>query len=178
MDAGGPVHGNRGRMLVAALLICLFVALLTAGYLQRVHSCYYANQLATNPTVFAGYLVEISAGRRGDGTSGSVDNLSWECLVCHDGIVAPTAHYRISDGTLSKQARSIVTIVGPHPIGMGYVKATAGRNFAPVGELPTDMVLMYGNVGCVTCHNLLGNYSSHLVVNNDFSRLCFICHRI
>lgn len=177
MKTGERKYGNRGRMIVAAVLLCLLLAILATGYLTRVHSCLFATQLVTDPAALAGYQAAVAAGRSGYGANGNIDPISLQCLACHDGVIAPAAPYRISDGTLS-QTMSIETIIGAHPLGMSYLKATVGRNFTPEDRLPPDMVLMYGNVGCVTCHNLLGNNVSYLVVDNESSRLCFCCHSI
>lgn len=104
-----------------------------------------------------------------------LDALSWQCLACHDGVLAIAARYRISDGTFY-QSKSIETIKGAHPIGMDYRKFTMQRGYAAVESLPVDMVLMHGAVGCVTCHNLLGSNTYYHVVDNSSSRLCFSCH--
>lgn len=104
-----------------------------------------------------------------------LDPISMECLACHDGTIAKPVTFRISDGTLHRE-KSIETIKGAHPIGMDYEKFRMSAEYAPVEILPAQMVLINGKVGCITCHNMLGNNKKYLVVDIDSNNLCFTCH--
>jgi len=159
------------------VMLVFFFSCLFLSMLSRAEECLFAIQLK-DPVIRAEYEAVVAAGTANNpGQNGAVDPLALQCLSCHDGTLAIATKYRISDGTLSAR-KSIETILGAHPIGMNYLTASANRDFAPVGALPADMVLMHGRVGCVTCHNLLGSNAKYHVVDNAASGLCFTCHRM
>jgi len=158
------------------LMLVFFLSCLFLHVLSRAEECLFAIQLR-DPVIRAEYEAVIAAGITNDASrNGVIDPLALQCLACHDGTVASAARYRISDGTLYT-VKSIETITGAHPIGMNYDIATMNREFAPEETLPAGMVLMYGRVGCVTCHNLLGSNDKYHAVDNAASGLCFACHR-
>lgn len=115
---------------------------------------------------------EIPRSRR---DANILDPISMECITCHDGIGAKSANSRIS--ALSERgAHGLQTIVGSHPVGMSYVKFANNREYAHWQTLPKQMVLMDGNVGCATCHDLTSKNRLYLTVDNAGSGLCFSCH--
>jgi predicted CXXCH cytochrome family protein len=112
------------------------------------------------------------AGRR---SNNNLDPISKECISCHDGVLAKEAKHRISSG-YQQRTMSIETIRGAHPVGMDYDQYRWNKQYVPATTFPAAMVLMDGKVTCVTCHNLLGENTNYLVVDNDKSGLCFTCH--
>lgn len=160
-----------GKLILGVFIYCLFVSVLALA-----EDCLFAIQLK-DPLVKAEYETVLAAGSTYDpGHNGKIDPLALQCLACHDGAQAGDVKYRISDGTLY-QVKSIQTILGAHPIGMNYHAASRNPGFAPEETLPAEMKFMYGNVSCVTCHNLLGSNVRYHVVDNSSSGLCFSCHR-
>lgn len=158
-----------------SLLTVVFSCLILNGY-SMAEECLFAVQLK-DPVTRGEYEAIIDAGRTNNLTYNSaIDPLAVQCLACHDGVLAKEARYRVSDGSLYK-IKSIETIKGAHPVGMDYEKTSWREGYASVETLPVDMVLMNGTVGCVTCHNLLGNNSYYHVVENSSSGLCFSCHK-
>lgn len=161
-----------GKLILGVFIYCLF-----ASMLALAEDCLFAIQLK-DPVIKAEYEAVLAAGSTYDpGHNGEVDPLALQCLACHDGTLAGDVKYRISDGTLYK-VKSIQTILGAHPIGMNYHMASRNPGFAAEESLPAEMKFMYGNVSCVTCHNLLGSNVKYQVVDNSSSGLCFSCHRI
>lgn len=159
------------KLILGVFIYCLFVSMLSLA-----EDCQFAIQLK-DPVIQAEYEAVLAAGSTYDpGQNGEIDPLAVQCLACHDGVLAGDVKYRISDGTLYK-VKSIQTILGAHPIGMNYHTASRNPGFAAEDSLPAEMKFMYGNVSCVTCHNLLGTNARYHVVDNSTSGLCFSCHR-
>lgn len=121
----------------------------------------------------------IIADRKRTGFNGTVllDPISIECLGCHDGTLAKMANHRISDGD-TQRAKSIETILGAHPIGMDYDKFSRSKAYVSSETLAADIILINGQVGCVSCHNLLKKSYKYLAIDNSRSGLCFSCHNV
>jgi len=159
------------------VIVVVFFSCMLLNKMPQAADCLFAIQLREDPQVRSEYEAAIAAGRTsGMSLNGMLDPLAIQCLTCHDGTLASGVRYRISEGNFY-QIKSIETIKGAHPVGMNYEKASANREFEAAETLPADMVLMYGSVGCVTCHNLLGNNTFYHPVDNATSGLCFSCHR-
>lgn len=102
-----------------------------------------------------------------------VDNVTLECLGCHDGVIASDASYVLGGG----QAITYQRVGLSHPIGMDYSKsAMLDRELKPVEQLPPQIVLYDGKVGCASCHNPYSTQRRMLVVDNYGSALCLSCH--
>lgn len=106
----------------------------------------------------------------------SVDKLSNDCLSCHDGIMAKDFKVRMKNNPRNT-VKSLDGIL-IHPIGMEYEKYVEfdGKAYKDNINLYSDMILVEGKVGCLTCHNPLNRGKGHLVMNNSRSELCFACH--
>jgi hypothetical protein len=90
-----------------------------------------------------------------------------ECLACHDGTVANV----VSSCTVKCDFGS------SHPIFKEYPPRGKETEFAPLGKISEDGIrLENGQVTCVSCHNLKNPAAYHLVLPNNGSALCLICH--
>lgn len=174
--------------------ICVFTTLLTVFIIMQLHNmvegseCTMARQLL-DPYVRAEYDATVESGRITDngwlcgtpqppGSSESkiFDPISMECINCHDGTIAPAVGFKfVTTETLGTV--SVETLRAAHPIGQDYTKYSCNTGFNYWGTLPTDMVLMNGQIGCASCHNLLGTNRLYLTVDMSSSELCFTCHR-
>ncbi len=101
---------------------------------------------------------------------------SRECMTCHDGSVS-------GDAGTTTQGPGIWRHQGysgrsSHPVGVDYYEAMAGntREYTPVSQLPSSIILPDGRVECVSCHNLYAKNEHLLVISNEGSRLCLTCH--
>lgn len=87
-----------------------------------------------------------------------LDPISYQCVSCHDGSIAPATRYS-------------------HPVGIEYpMYSTYISHFVSRGALNRRIILIDGKVGCLSCHNPLNPGRNHLVMSNDRSRLCLSCH--
>jgi predicted CXXCH cytochrome family protein len=137
--------------------------------------CLLAEQLK-DPVIRADYDAIIADSEEtGINRTVLLDPISMECITCHDGITAKAVNHRISDGN-THRVKSIETIKGAHPVGMDYDKFGWNKEYVPSEILTKDIILINGKVGCVSCHNLLGNNDKYLAVDNSTSKLCFSCH--
>lgn len=98
-----------------------------------------------------------------------LDDISIQCLTCHDGISAgdspvgkPEAKYSHGDELRLS-----------HPIGVLYEETPAYRR---IKELPAGIRLFAGRVGCASCHNPYSKRHFELVMSNERSALCLACH--
>ncbi|SHI76433.1 doubled CXXCH domain-containing protein [Malonomonas rubra DSM 5091] len=122
--------------------------------------------------------VGIAHGKSGIVESNTVyhqvlDQITLECLNCHDGVIASDASYKVMGGdALTYQRRGL-----SHPIGMDYRKAALlDRELRPVEMLAPEIALYDGKVGCASCHNPYSSKRRMLVVDNYASALCRECH--
>lgn len=170
---------------------------------QTLGNCLFTAQLATDPALKSAFSEKISAIKNGyyeesnDGaviystnieaggaSSGtltesfkSIDNLSNDCLSCHDGVMAQNFNVRIKNNP-NGRVMSLEDIIGGHPVGMEYEKYASvnGKEYRGEVRFSNEMVFAEGKVGCLTCHNPLNSTKGHLVMNNERSELCFACH--
>lgn len=105
--------------------------------------------------------------------SGTLDRISLECVICHDGSVGKVIDYRtVGEETLTYAGRYM-----SHPIGMNYREATQQKQkLRPVESLSTLITLVDGKVGCSSCHNQYSHELTMLVTSNRGSSLCLQCH--
>lgn len=102
-----------------------------------------------------------------------LDQISLECLSCHDGVIASDASYKIVGGDAVTYERNGLS----HPIGMDYQKtALQDRELKPVEALSPYIALYDGKVGCASCHNPYSSQQRMLTMNNTGSALCLECH--
>jgi len=93
------------------------------------------------------------------------DGYSANCLTCH-----------VEHGNGSRIGARASG--GTHPIGANYRDAQRRGNYRTAAELPSEIALPDGKVGCVSCHNGYSREHGSLVVTTDRSRLCFSCHNM
>lgn len=102
-----------------------------------------------------------------------LDEISLECLNCHDGVIASDASYQVQGGDALAYQRAGLS----HPIGMDYRKAAlVDSELRPVEQLAPEIALYDGKVGCASCHNPYSRERRMLVVANIGSALCLECH--
>ncbi|MCK5517149.1 MAG: hypothetical protein KAI39_09770 [Desulfobulbaceae bacterium] len=102
-----------------------------------------------------------------------LDQVSLECLSCHDGVIASDASYKIVGGDAITYERDGLS----HPIGMDYQKSALNdRELRPVESLSPYIALYDGKVGCASCHNPYSSQQRMLTMNNAGSALCLECH--
>lgn len=105
-----------------------------------------------------------------------LDELSLKCLQCHDAVYAGEALF---DSRAEMELRHRGNVIGlSHPVGVSYYEAKrkylgAYRN---VRDLPPEIRLFDGTVGCGTCHNPYSKHHFELVMSNKKSALCLACH--
>ncbi|HXC92536.1 MAG TPA: cytochrome c3 family protein, partial [Geobacteraceae bacterium] len=106
------------------------------------------------------------------------DNLSNDCLSCHDGVTAKNFDVRVKNNP-NGRVMGLEDIIGGHPVGMEYENYASvnGKEYWGDVRFSNEMVFAEGKVGCLTCHNPLNTTKGHLVMNNDRSELCFACHK-
>ncbi|MDP2690401.1 MAG: cytochrome c3 family protein [Deltaproteobacteria bacterium] len=102
-----------------------------------------------------------------------LDEMSIKCLACHDATFAGDSLVETP-----KLFHNNAAIGVSHPIGMSYYETKrkyygAYRN---VRDLPPQIKLFGGVVGCVSCHNPYSKLHSELVMSNEGSALCLACH--
>lgn len=106
----------------------------------------------------------------------TLDELSLKCMSCHDAafsrdsLVEPPP----SPGLFHNNSELGLS----HPIGVSYIEAKrkyqgAYRNME---ELPPQIKLFGGQVGCGSCHNPYSKQHYELVMSNERSALCLACH--
>jgi predicted CXXCH cytochrome family protein len=105
---------------------------------------------------------------------GFIDPVSLECLGCHDGVTASEVKISVSaTGYLQHESAS------SHPIGTDYAEyANIDTSVTPIDELPKEVLLVDGKVGCPTCHESYKEVHGALVITKQGSKLCFTCHRM
>lgn len=167
--------------IVAAVIIFMFIHAVGEG-----SECTMAQQLL-DPLVRGEYESVIASGRIEEESgcttahlngndNAIIDPISLECINCHDGTLASSVTYNLKT-TGDQKALSTITLSASHPIGTDYLKYSCNKGFTYWRNLPAEMVLMNGQIGCASCHNLLGSNDLYLVVDMSSSGLCFSCHR-
>lgn len=95
--------------------------------------------------------------------SGVLDDVSRQCMDCHDG----------SRGT---------DIGKSHPMGMTYDASSfsdarsAARRLTPRNQLDPRIKLINNTVGCTACHDVYSRRADMLVMDNTRDQLCTTCH--
>jgi predicted CXXCH cytochrome family protein len=109
-----------------------------------------------------------------------LDELSIRCMACHDAVFASESlstnpAFATTDGGMF---HNIYSIGLSHPIGMNYydIKIKYQGAYRNVADLPQEIKLFGGVIGCATCHNPYSALHDELVMSNEGSALCLGCH--
>lgn len=110
--------------------------------------------------------------KKDDGTL--FDEVSLQCLGCHDGTVARSSSTEVAGFGATWQHSQI----GPsHPIGVEYPQSGVGaRQYRSVAMLDRRIRLFDGKLGCCSCHEPYSRQNHGLVMSNERSALCLECH--
>lgn len=108
-------------------------------------------------------------------SSGMLDNLSVECISCHDSSIA--SGRSILGAGFWMHSRELAKHLGGHPIGVYYDEARARdpEGYRPKASI-APLKLFNGKVGCGSCHDPYTTRGSKLIMSNEGSKLCFKCH--
>jgi len=118
-------------------------------------------------------LKAFSFNKKGNLKALSVDDLSADCMGCHDGASATAVGIVLRDQPT--RHGQVDSFTSDHPIGMTYNNYVAfSRGYKPIA--PNKMVFVNGRVGCLTCHDPLNQEKGHLVMSDRKSALCLTCH--
>lgn len=97
-----------------------------------------------------------------------IDAVTRECVGCHDGSVAA-----------ERVAEVRINLRGSHPVGTTYdLSSRAGRkgHLRPKQELPAEVQLVQGTVGCQSCHSPYSRDEAMVTQPMQDSQLCRSCH--
>ncbi len=167
--AAGAAENSQGQCAFSQELATPYNRVLYLAQVNRLNQ--RSEQQVGEVEAMYGNIQETSFG----GAAG-LDEISANCLACHDGMSAKGHHLRVKNdvgpGSVAMDSAS-----DSHPIGMNYADYSySNRNFKKIGALSSQMIFVDGKVGCITCHNPLNPERNHLVMDNTGSRLCFSCH--
>ncbi len=121
-----------------------------------------------------------------DGGRGLPGPASLLCLSCHDGSTAVDAYGGMSGDVLIQEIGTGRALIGrnrdlrrDHPIGVKYPEFDRRYRRRAQIEAEGYVVLPQGQVECLSCHDVHGQYGveKFLVKSNDRSALCLTCHR-
>jgi len=120
-----------------------------------------------------GGVVRVAYGR-GRGVV-RLDELSIKCMSCHDAALG--GETTVANVDIFRSTHSNTTGL-THPIGVSYAEARRRYHgaYRPLRELPPQIKLYGGRVGCGTCHSPYAGGHAKLVMNNYGSNLCLACH--
>lgn len=92
-----------------------------------------------------------------------------DCITCHDGLTAPTAHFCTVECGFGTS----------HSVFKEYPPMSKENSYIPAESLQEKGIRLFdGKVSCVSCHDLRKTTKFHLIMDNNGSALCFSCHRI
>lgn len=106
-----------------------------------------------------------------------LDELSLRCMQCHDATFS-------TDSLVERPAdfaglfHNSSSLGVSHPIGVSYLEAKRQYHgaYRNVEDLPKEIKLFGGQVGCGSCHNPYSKQHNELVMSNERSALCLACH--
>lgn len=128
-------------LIAVSIVLALLLYLLTDGV--------YAEQVAHH-----GQIVDNSGDPK-------------ECIACHDGLIAPQAHYCTVECGFGTS----------HSILKDYPPREKESFYKPVESLQEKGIRLFdGKVICVSCHDLRITTKYHLIIDNSGSALCYSCH--
>ncbi|HLC17846.1 MAG TPA: cytochrome c3 family protein [Thermodesulfobacteriota bacterium] len=104
----------------------------------------------------------------------TLDDLSLKCLACHDAVFGVES--LVENKTLGFHVAGTIGL--SHPVGVSYIEAKRKYKAAyrDLDELPGEIQLYGGIVGCGSCHNPYSSRHDQLAMSNEGSRLCLACH--
>ncbi len=144
-----------------------FCVLCHSGLDENMHS-------VSGVSAHMGSVVKIAYGR---GNRGAVrlDEVSIKCMSCHDATFGSES--TVSNFDLFRSQHSNTTGL-THPVGVSYFEARRKYHgaYRPLKDLPPQIKLFGGRVGCGTCHSPYARGHAELVMNNYGSNLCLACH--
>ncbi len=115
-------------------------------------------------------VAHLSARFRVTDASQPLDQLSMECIGCHDGIAGKLTDF--GAGIWRHETTS-------HPIGVDYQESRMkSGNLKPLSSISKKIRLFSGRIGCGTCHDAYSRLPNHLVMSNVGSSLCIRCHNL
>jgi len=105
-----------------------------------------------------------------------LDELSLKCMACHDATFADETLVENRAMTLSYHDANAIGL--SHPVGVSYLEAKRKYHgaYTNVEDLPPQIKLFNGTVGCGSCHSPYSGEHAQLVMSNDGSKLCLACH--
>ena len=98
-----------------------------------------------------------------------VDSYSLHCAGCHDNVISANG-----DGSFNASNDSGMN----HTIGVNYNNFTINGRYFTIAELDSRMVLPYGYISCVSCHQGYSSDHGNLNVLKTGSALCYQCHNM
>lgn len=102
------------------------------------------------------------------GVRADAEGNAFECLSCHDGLIASQVHMNTKLGNYFCN----------HPVNRDY-PPPENSDYLPLESVTgAGIRLLHGQITCISCHNLKNSEKYHLVVPLDNSNLCFNCHKI
>jgi len=100
----------------------------------------------------------------------SPDEISRDCLACHDGSLG-------SGGNVRSAHEAKSAIQGSHPIGVDFNNISYKKSgYRNIHNIRPSIKFVDGRLGCLSCHNIQNKEKKHLVVSLNGSALCFECH--
>ena len=108
----------------------------------------------------------------------ALDELSIKCISCHDAVFALDTELVNPLFTKNNYMYNISSMGLSHPIGMSYseTKRKYRGAYRDIGDIPKEIKLFGGAVGCGSCHSLYSKRHFELVMSNVGSALCLGCH--
>lgn len=106
-----------------------------------------------------------------------LDDLSIRCLACHDAVTAGDS--LVDNESVRRDIFHNSNSIGvSHPIGVSYLEAKRKYRgaYRAVSDMPKQIKLFSGTVGCGSCHNPYSKQHNELVMSNERSALCLGCH--
>ena len=120
-------------------------------------------------TLVAGPLLQNSYAEQVDHHGLKADSeASLEiCVSCHDGSVSNNVPFCSAKCAFNT----------PHAVLKNYPPVGERKKYAPTSVILSKGIrLVNGQITCISCHDLNNPAKYHLVVENQNSRLCLICH--
>jgi len=110
-----------------------------------------------------------------------IDNMSRNCLSCHDGSIGPSV--KLNAGKW-RHAENFIEHDdgGMHAIGMRYGDVASKNKKAMLKPIESiDKRIRFfedGKMGCGSCHDPYSSNPKKLIIEATQDRLCFACHKM
>jgi predicted CXXCH cytochrome family protein len=108
----------------------------------------------------------------------TLDELSLRCMACHDATFSSDSLVEKPPPLMAGLFHNNEGLGLSHPIGVSYLEAKRLYKgaYRDAEDLPKEIRLFGGQVGCGTCHNPYSKQHQELVMSNEKSALCLACH--